>query len=46
VDFLFSEKPIKIYEKENILSSVYLQANSSLESHDTINAQTHKEGFI
>ena len=40
------EKLIKSYQKENILSSVYLQANSSLEADDTISTQTRKEGWI
>ena len=41
-----SEELIKIYRKENILSSVYLQENSSLEPDDTISIQTCKEGLI
>lgn len=39
------KKLVRIYQRENILSSVYLQANSSLETADTINTSTCKEGL-
>jgi 1,2-diacylglycerol-3-alpha-glucose alpha-1,2-glucosyltransferase len=40
------EKLLGIYRKENILSSVYLHANGSLEAGDIISIQTCKEGSI
>ena len=38
------EKLARIYQKENILSAVYLQENSSLAAADTMNTSTCKEG--
>jgi hypothetical protein len=40
------EKLLGICRNENILSPVYLHANSSLEATDTISLQTCKEGSI
>lgn len=40
------ERLLGIYRKENILSSVYLQANGSLEAADTIITQTCQEGSL
>ncbi|MDD3194130.1 MAG: glycosyltransferase [Oscillospiraceae bacterium] len=38
------EKLARIYQKENILSTVYLQENSSLAAADTMSTSTCKEG--
>lgn len=38
------KKLLAIYQQENILSSVYLRANDSLDEVDTINTQNCKEG--
>ncbi|HML38457.1 MAG TPA: glycosyltransferase [Bacillota bacterium] len=37
---------VRIYQKENILSAVYPQANSSLEADDTIRTQINKEELV